>query len=230
MAKTKRKTTPQKPVADTIVPRLYLLTPILSDVQAFAPELEAAMDAGDVACVLVQVTGNDEGEIKKAAQRLAPIVQGREAALLVEGDPRIAARVNADGVHVRAKGEALGPALANAVESCRPDRIVGAGGLRSRDDAMTAGEADVDYVMFGEPAPDGWTPPPEQVLERAAWWAEIFNVPCVAYANTLEEVAELAAARVDFIALREAIWNDPRGPAAAVRDAQATIDGLEADA
>ena len=79
-------------------------------------------------------------------------------------------------------------------------------------------------------APDGWTPPPEQVLERAAWWADIFNVPCVAYANTLEEVADLAAARVDFIALREAVWNDPRGADDAVRDAQAIIDGLRAGA
>ena len=230
MAKSKRKPPSKPAVEDRIVPRLYLLTPVLSDLQAFAPLLEAAMDAGDVACVLVQVAGNDEGEIKKAALRLAPIVQGREAALLVEGDPRVAARVNADGVHVRARGEDLGPALANAVASCRPDRIVGAGGLRSRDEAMTAGEEDVDYVMFGEPAPDGWTPPPEQVLERAAWWADIFNVPCVAYANTLEEVADLAAARVDFIALREAVWNDPRGADDAVRDAQAIIDGLRAGA
>ena len=168
MAKSKRKTTPQKPVADTIVPRLYLLTPVLSDVQAFAPELEAAMDAGDVACVLVQVTGNDEGEIKKAAQRLATIVQGREAALLVEGDPRIAARVNADGVHVRAKGEALGPALANAVESCRPDRIVGAGGLRSRDDAMTAG--DFHHVLLGTIVMSFFVLVVNRLLWRPLYW------------------------------------------------------------
>ena len=121
----------------------------------------------------------------------------------------------------------VGPALADAISSCRPDRIVGAGGLRSRDDAMEAGEQDADYVMFGEPARDGWSPPAEQVLERAGWWTEIFNVPCVAYAATLADVAALAQTRVDFIALRDAVWNDPRGPAAAVRDAQAAIAAVE---
>lgn len=203
------------------------MTPPLGDARAFAPELEAAMDAGDIACVLVSFATPDEGEAKKILQVLAPLVQNRDAALLIEADPRLAARTGADGVHVRASGEALAPALADAIARCRPDRIVGAGGLRSRDDAMGAGEQEVDYVMFGEPARDGWSPPGDQVLERATWWTEIFNVPCVAYAATLADVPALAAARVDFIALREAVWNDPRGPAAAVRDAQAAIDELE---
>ena len=212
---------------DVIVPRLYLLTPPLAEARAFAPDLEAAMDAGDVACVLVSFAAPDEGNAKKALQILAPIIQDRDAALIIEGDSRLAARSGSDGVHVRASGEALGPALAEAISSCRPDRIVGAGGLRSRDDAMEAGEQDADYVMFGEPTRDGWSPPAEQVLERAGGWTEIFNVPCVAYAATLADVAALAKIGVDFIALRDAVWNDPRGPAAAVRDAQAAIDTVE---
>jgi thiamine-phosphate pyrophosphorylase len=213
--------------SDIVVSRLYLLTAPLGDVRAFAPQLEAAMDAGDVACVLVSFEGPDEGDAKKVLQALAPIVQGRDAALLIEGDPRLAARTGADGVHVRGSGEALGPALEDAITRCRPDRIVGAGGLRSRDDAMTAGEHEVDYVMFGEPARDGWSPPADQVLDRADWWIEIFNVPCVAYAATLADVAALAELRVDFIALRDAVWNDPRGPAAAVGEAQAAIAAVE---
>ena len=114
-----------------------------------------------------------------------------------------------------------------SVNSLSTSRCVGAGGLRSRDDAMEAGEQDADYVMFGEPTRDGWSPPAEQVLERAGWWTEIFNVPCVAYAATLADVAALAKIGVDFIAVRDAVWNDPRGPAAAVRDAQAAIDTVE---
>ena len=60
-----------------------------------------------------------------------------------------------DGAHVTGAGEALAEALA----SLHPERIVGAGGLRSRDDAMTAGEVGADYVMFGEPRRDGFVPP-----------------------------------------------------------------------
>ena len=46
---------------------------------------------------------------------------------------------------------------------------------------MSLGEAGADYLLFGEPRPDGSLPSLESVVERAAWWAEIFETPCVAY-------------------------------------------------
>jgi thiamine-phosphate pyrophosphorylase len=59
--------------------------------------------------------------------------------------------------------------------------------------------------MFGEPH-HGERQTPEIVLERIAWWAEIFQIPCVAYAATLEEILALVRADADFIALDEALW------------------------
>ena len=91
---------------------------------------------------------------------------------------------------------------------------------RERDDAMNAGEAGADYVMFGEPRPDGWTPPPEETLERAAWWAEIFQTPCVAYASSLDQIAPLAAAGADFVALGDALWKAASPETAAAEAAQ----------
>ena len=58
---------------------------------------------------------------------------------------------------------------------------------------MVAGEAGADYVLFGEPDSEGDRPATEAILERVAWWAELFEPPCVAYAATLEEVAHLRA-------------------------------------
>ena len=60
---------------------------------------------------------------------------------------RLAARLGADGVHVAGAGEELDA----AIKRLKPERIVGAGSLRTRDEAMTAGEMGADYVMFGEP-------------------------------------------------------------------------------
>jgi thiamine monophosphate synthase len=37
-------------------------------------------------------------------------------------------------------------------------------------------------------------------------------------------VATLAKAGADFISLREAIWDDARGPAAALKDAQSLLE------
>jgi thiamine-phosphate pyrophosphorylase len=90
----------------------------------------------------------------------------------------------------------------------KPDRIAGCGALRTRHDAMLAGEAGADYVMFGEPSQTGSRPAFDAVAERVAWWAELFEVPCVGFANSLEEVGRLAVAGADFVALGDWVFSD----------------------
>jgi thiamine-phosphate pyrophosphorylase len=159
-----------------------------------------------------------------AAKRTSVVIAHRLST--VEGADRIVVmRAGADGAHLRVGGETLEKDLHAAVAVLKPhQRILGAGGLRAKHDAMIAGEFDVDYVSFGDPAPDGYTPPIEQIAERAAWWADIFNIPCVAHAPSLADVETLAKASADFISLREAVWNDERGAAAAVAQAQQSLD------
>ena len=91
-----------------------------------------------------------------------------------------------------------------------------------RDEAMTAGEMGADYVMFGEPRGEGPAMPLELLLERVGWWAEIFETPCVAYAETVEAAGGLARAGADFVALGGAVWEaDFAGRA--VREAHALV-------
>jgi thiamine-phosphate pyrophosphorylase len=144
------------------------------------------------------------------ARKLLALAQPRGVACLV-GDSQLAAVIEADGVHVSAPGDALDATL----KVMKPNHIVGVGGLVSRDDAMVAGESGADYLMFGGPeAPQTF----DEIRERIAWWAEIFNVPCVAYAREMSEVSGFVEADVDFIALETLAWDDPRGPGAAVAD------------
>jgi thiamine-phosphate pyrophosphorylase len=93
---------------------------------------------------------------------------------------------------------------------------------------MAAGELDVDYLMFGDLDPGG--EPADSVLERAGWWAEIFNVPCIAVAHELAEVEALAKCGAEFVALGAFAFDDPRGPATVVAEAQAVLDRAEAQA
>lgn len=190
--------------------RLYLITPPITDAAGFVAPLEAALGGFDIACVLLQTAGPDRA--KAIIRHLAPLIQRRGIACLVS-DPQLAAETDCDGVHV----DGVGPALEAALAAMKPQRIVGAGGLKMRDDAMRAGEAGVDYLMFGGP---GEQRDFAEIRERIAWWAEIFNPPCVAYAKALEEVAEFARAGADFVALCGAVWDDPRGPAAALETAE----------
>ncbi len=206
------------------VQRLYLMLPPLEEAGDWPQKLQAALGAGDVACVLAPLVARDEVSAKKIVKDLIAITEPAGVALLIDA-PGLVMRAGADGAHLRVNPDSLEKLVPDAVKTIKKeDRILGIGGLRAKHDAMIAGEYDVDYVSFGDPAPDGYVPPIEQIAERAAWWADIFNVPCVAHAATLDDVATLAKAGADFISLREAVWNDPRGAITAMAQAQASLD------
>jgi thiamine-phosphate pyrophosphorylase len=194
------------------LPRLYLVTPALADDAAtFARDIGAVLEAADVAAVLLRLKDADERTLINRAKAVAAAVQKRDVALLLDGRPELAARVGADGAHLVGI-EAFNAAAGNL----KPDRIAGVGGLRSRHDAMLAGEAAADYVMFGDPDRRGSRPPLDAILEQVEWWAELLEPACVGYAASQDEIRPLAQAGADFIALGDWIWTDPKGPAAAV--------------
>jgi thiamine-phosphate pyrophosphorylase len=217
-------------------PRLYLITPPVAEPAAFAPQLEAALGAGDVAAVLLRLAAADERTLINRTKILAETVQRRDVALLVDNRPGIVARAGADGAHVSGI-----EAFAAALSLLNPPLLAGAGGLVSRHDAMLAAETGADYVMFGEPPPypppqagegSHHFPPPragegqgggprrrmpfDDILERLTWWAELFEIPCVGYAASRDEVAPLAQTGADFIALGEWIWTEPQNTAATI--------------
>jgi thiamine-phosphate pyrophosphorylase len=202
----------------TPVPRLYLLTPPVEDPAAVA-RLADAMAGSDVAAVLLRLPDADERSLINLVKKVAPAVQHRDAALLLDGRDDIVARSGADGAHL---GNV--DALVEAVPRLKPKSIAGVGGLTTRHDAMTAGEAGADYVMFGDPDETGHRPSFEAIVDRVGWWAEVFEVPCVAYAARLDEIDALAAAGADFIAVGEAVFDDPRGLKAALAEAAARLD------
>jgi thiamine-phosphate pyrophosphorylase len=210
-------------------PRLYLFTPQLDDTASFAPAVDAAIAAGDVAAVLLRLNDADERSLINRAKAVASVVQRREIALLLDGRPELVGRAAADGAHLTGI-----EALRTALSTLKPDRIAGAGGLHSRHDAMLAGETDADYVMFGEPsrypyrrAAEGQTargrPPLPALEERLQWWAELFQPPCIGYAAHADEIRPLVQAGADFVALGEWIWREPGGAEKAVAAATQSL-------
>jgi thiamine-phosphate pyrophosphorylase len=202
-------------------PRLYLVTPEVADAPAFARTLEAMIGPADVAAVLLRLAAADERTLINRLKLIAPAVQKAGAALVFEGPAEIAIRGGADGAHVTGIA-----AFSDALGRLKPDRIAGCGGMHTRHDAMLAAEQGADYVMFGEPA-DGRRPSFEAILERVAWWAELFEVPCVGFAAALDEVGPLAAAGADFVALG-GIPDDAQAAAAAIAAAAERLAAAEA--
>ncbi|MBM3529562.1 MAG: thiamine phosphate synthase [Alphaproteobacteria bacterium] len=204
--------------ATSQAPRLYLTTPAVGGPAEFAPALAEAVKAAEVAAVLLRLADADERTLINRIKVLAPVVQNAGAALVLDGRPELAARAGADGAHLNGIA-----AFTDAVDGLKPARIAGCGGLPTRHDAMLAGERGADYAMFGEPDASGRRPSFEAIVERVAWWANLFEVPCVAYAANQDEIAALAEAGADFVAVGDWIWSDPRGPAAAVAAAAAAL-------
>jgi thiamine-phosphate pyrophosphorylase len=207
-----------KPVPPRPVPRLYLATPGVDDPSSLAASLPGLLAEADVAAVLLRLKPTDQRTMISRVKALAPAIQEKGAALLLDGHIELVARAGADGAHLTGI-----EALEAALPTLKPDRIAGVGGLTTRHDSMMAAEAGADYVLFGEPDARGQRPSIEAIAERLQWWAELFEPPCVGFAASREEVFEFAVAGADFVLVGDLIWNDARGVAAALLDAEQAI-------
>lgn len=192
--------------------QLYLISPL--DVGGDFPErLKATLSAGPVAAFQLRLKGVDQHEAARLAEPLQSICAERDVAFIVNDDMALAKRLGADGVHLgqgdgdpREARRLLG-ALAQIGMTCHDSRHL----------AMEAGEAGADYVAFGAFYPtttkDTHHRPEPEIL---TWWSTMFELPCVAIGGiTAANVAPLIEAGADFIAVCGAVWNDPRGAAAA---------------
>lgn len=199
------------PDSDFHRPRLVLV----ASPHTAADRFRAALAGGDVASVILAAEGADTEALQAAAKILVPLAQSRDAALLVENDTRVVGRAGADGVHVTTSI----PDLRDAIAALRPKRMVGAGNLRSRHEAMEAGELNPDYVFLGRLDGDNNDGVFDKTADLAAWWAPTFLVPAIVMAGRLVgSVAEAAATGAEFVALSRAVF-DARDPGEAVAEA-----------
>jgi thiamine-phosphate pyrophosphorylase len=192
--------------------QLLLIGPPSYDPARLAEQLAAALAVGGIAGVVLPVDLAARHPSGLSAQ-LAPVravCAERGTACLVRDHVGRALEIGADGVH-------LGGGAAD-VAACRAalgrERILGVSCGRSRDAAMTAGEAGADYVGFG----DLGQRPGHELYELLRWWSELFVLPCLAEAAITEgDCAALARAGADFVAVGASVWTDGADPAAAVR-------------
>ncbi|RYG34872.1 MAG: thiamine phosphate synthase, partial [Burkholderiales bacterium] len=86
--------------------RLYLITPPeIADVAAFARELDAALDGGDVASLQIRLKSRagvaaPDSQIMELGRYIIPRAQDRGVAVLINDRPDLAVELGADGVHI----------------------------------------------------------------------------------------------------------------------------------
>lgn len=183
--------------------RLVLVTPAVEDAVAFAPTLQACCNQGEVAAVILKLATEDEVMALSAIRIISTHLQGTGAVLLLADMPALVEAAGADGAFFTNLDQ-----LQSTRTNLAAGRLSGVGNLASRHDTMVAAESGADFVMFGEPDAEGKRPGFSALMERVSWWAEIFQLPCVAFASSIDEVKQLAAARADFVALGDMIWRE----------------------
>jgi thiamine-phosphate pyrophosphorylase len=207
---------------------LYLITPPTLEPEAFSRALEDALAGGDVAAVQLRLKDASDTDVLRIGAALKPIVQKAGAAFIVNDRPDLAARLDADGVHVGQEDASYAEARA----ALGADKIVGVTCHNSRHLAMEAAEAGADYVAFGAFYPTGtkepktWADP--EILDI---WQETMETPCVAIGGiTVENAEPLVRAGADFLAVSAGVWAHTQGPRAAVAAFNALFDRLAAEA
>lgn len=201
--------------------RIVLISPAGESADGFAAKLEAAIAGGDIASIILPPNGMDEASYQAFAERIVPIAQAAGIAAIIVDDTRIAGRVKADGIHI----DAGKSALAEAVERFQSEMAVGAGGVKSRDDALELGEERPDYVFFGRFGYDNRPEAHQRNLSLGGWWAEMIEIPGIVMAGSdLASVGTVAATGIDFVALSSAVFADGVDPRDAVARANAILD------
>ena len=206
--------------------RLYLITPPRIELDLFAPRLEAALDAGDVACLQLRLKQVEDDDIRRAGERLLPLCQAREVPLLINDRPDLAAELGADGTHIGADDADYADARARV----GADATVGVSCYDSRHRAIEAAASGADYVAFGAFFPtETKTPRAAAEVHLLKWWSTLMVVPCVAIGGiTAENCAPLVAAGADFLAVIGGVWSHPDGPEAGVCAINRAIASAEA--
>jgi thiamine-phosphate pyrophosphorylase len=195
--------------------RVYLISPPHLSAANFIIPLREALSGGDVASFQLRLKNVDDDAIRRATDRLRPIVQAAGAAFILNDRPDLAKELGCDGVHV---GQEDAP-YAEARATMGAGGIVGVTAHDSRHLAMEAADAGADYVAFGAFFPTRTKEPKTQAdIELLRWWAETTVVPCVAIGGiTVLNAQPLVEAGADFLAVSAGVWEHPDGPEAAVK-------------
>src|SRR5262249_31550373 len=147
MASRERPAEPRRPA-----PRLCLVTP--QDTGGLAQRLAEALAAADIAAVLLRLPDGDERARVDHVKALAPAIQNKGTAFLLDAHAKLAVRTGADGAHLGGI-----EALTAALPLLKPTRIARCGRVASRPDALPAGEAGAAHATFGRARASGGGPP-----------------------------------------------------------------------
>lgn len=189
------------------VPQTYLITPATFELSSFAQTLTRLLDSREIACVRLDMPGEDADDIARAADQLRDICHARDVAMVIADHYRMVGIHGLDGVHLTDSRT-----VRDVRRELGADAIVGAFCGGSRHVGMHAGEAGADYITFGPASADPLLGDGSVVeLDLFDWWSKVVEVPVVAEGGLTSALVATLTPIVDFFAVGREIWakDDP---------------------
>ena len=191
---------------------LYAVTPDITDTDELLRSVRLALQGG--ARVLQYRNKAAAAALRQQqAQALRRLTREFHATFIVNDDARLAAQVDADGVHLGGEDGSVAAARALLGEA----KIIGVSCYNRASLAFEAVRQGADYVAFGAFFPSGVKPEAVKAeVELLQTVRQQLSVPIVAIGGiTQQNGAALVAAGADALAVISALWNAPDIEAAA---------------
>jgi thiamine-phosphate pyrophosphorylase len=185
---------------------LYAITPECADTAVLLDKLQQALRGG---ATLVQYRSKSEDVALKHEQatELLALCRSFHVPLIINDDLRLAALIDADGVHL---GE-TDPSLKDARINLGADKIVGVSCYQDLQRAVQFATLGADYIAFGSFYPSSTKPQaPPCPLGLLTEAKTKLTIPIVAIGGiTPETTPALIAAGADAVAVISALFDAP---------------------
>lgn len=206
MTKKAKKKTVKRLATKPAVAGLYAITPDLADTSELLRKVRLALHGG--ARVLQYRNKIADAALQlRQASALRDLTREFDTTFIVNDDAALAARVDADGVHLGGEDGSVAAARALLGET----KLIGVSCYNRAPLALAAVQQGADYVAFGAFFPSSVKP--EAVKAEISMLREArheIHVPIVAIGGiTQQNGAELVQAGADSLAVISALWDAP---------------------
>ena len=184
---------------------VYLISPnkIYPD---FYAELNKVLASKKVEFFQLRLKNKSKDQIIKIAKKIKIITQKHKVKFIINDDPKIAKKVNANGCHI---GQ-----LDDSIRLARKDiknKIIGVTCHNSKKLALEASRNRADYLAFGSFFKAKLKPNAKKAdLKILAWAKKNIKKPIVVIGGiTDKNYRKLIKAGANYIAISSFIWNNP---------------------
>ena len=201
--------------------RIVLITPDIQSDDELIAAVRDALSGGDVASVIIPQYERDDASYLSVAKTIIEMAQELEIACFVVDNTQVMGRSGADGLHFTGNLEKLRETREN-LAAHGDKHMFGIGGLLDRHRALSVGECQPDYIMFGKVNSDIKDDAHPKNIALGEWWASMIEIPAVVMGGrALNSVVDVAKSRAEFVALNFAIFNNDISAGEAVAKANA---------